>query len=394
MTICNSNHLSLASGSLEPGNTSAKMSLSGVFNNRNGVYLNELTLFVAHFNAIPNFIHEINIDCKKVNAWMVKNYSAEIRDHYFNKRYYNGSKKAELDDVFYFLFEDLLIDVDTARSTVRFLFRKTDQTKVEEMISGVRRFKKRTGNSEIQLITQSAAGLTTNPLNISKPKMDIGMNYNDDFMEVHQTILRRLSRKNDKGLVLLHGKPGTGKTSYIRYLISLIKKRVIFLPPNMAAAITNPELISVLTENPDSVFVIEDAEKIISDRNQEGHSPVSVLLNISDGLLSDCLNIQVICTFNTDISRIDQALIRKGRLIARYEFKELTVEKSRQLSHKLGFHSEINSSMTLAAIYNQDEQDFNPVQNCIRVHLFLLSHGFNSHFSTASQKSGDIQVIG
>jgi hypothetical protein len=86
------------------------------------------------------------------------------------------------------------------------------------------------------------------------------------------------------------------------------------------------------------------------------------LLNISDGLLSDCLNIQVICTFNTDISMIDQALIRKGRLIARYEFRELTVEKSRQLSNKLGFHSEITSSMTLAAIYNQDELDFKPVQ--------------------------------
>jgi hypothetical protein len=347
---------------MEPGKTSAKMSLSEVFNNRNGVYLNELTLFVAHFNAIPNFIHEINIDCKKVNAWLVKMHGAEIRDHYFNKRYYNGSKKAEFDDVFYFLLEDLLIDVDTARSTVRFLFRKTDQTKVEEMISGVRRFKKRSGNSEIQLITNSTIGLTTNPLNISRPKMDIRMNYNDDFMEVHQTILKRLSRKNDKGLVLLHGKPGTGKTSYIRYLISLVKKKVIFLPPNMAAAITNPELISILTENPDSVFVIEDAEKIISNRNHEDHSPVSVLLNISDGLLSDCLNIQVICTFNTDISMIDQALIRKGRLIARYEFRELTVEKSRQLSHKLGFRTEITSPMTLAAIYNQDEQDFNPVQ--------------------------------
>ena len=54
---------------------------------------------------------------------------------------------------------------------------------------------------------------------------------------------------------MLHGKPGTGKTSYIRYLIASVKKDVIFLPPNMATAITNPGLITILIDNPKSVFV-------------------------------------------------------------------------------------------------------------------------------------------
>ena len=56
----------------------------------------------------------------------------------------------------------------------------------------------------------------------------------------------------------------------------------------MAGAITDPGLISILFDNPNSIFVIEDAENIIVDREREGHSPVSALLNISDGLLSDC----------------------------------------------------------------------------------------------------------
>ena len=165
--------------------------------------------------------------------------------------------------------------------------------------------------------------MVTKSLEILKPRLSIEDNYNDDFAEIHQTIIKRLSKKNDKGLVLLHGKPGTGKTSYIRYLISSLKKNVIFLPPNMAGAITNPDLISILIDNPNSIFVIEDAENIVIDRSRNGRSPVSALLNISDGLLSDCLNIQIICSFNTDISRIDSALMRKGRLIAKYEFKEL-----------------------------------------------------------------------
>mgnify|MGYP001324575953 CR=1 FL=1 len=59
---------------------------------------------------------------------------------------------------------------------------------------------------------------------------------------------------------------------------------------------------------------------------------------------------------------IDSALMRKGRLIARYEFKELTIEKSRRLSEKIGFNSEIDTPMTLSSIYNQSEMDFIPAK--------------------------------
>ena len=126
----------------------------------------------------------------------------------------------------------------------------------------------------------------------------------------------------------------------------------------MATSITNPELLTFLIDNPNSIFVIEDAENIIVDREQNGYSPVSTLLNISDGLLSDCLNIQIICTFNTDISKVDAALLRKGRMIAQYEFKELETVKAQALSKKLGFDRIITNPMTLTEIYNQEEQDF------------------------------------
>jgi hypothetical protein len=198
-------------------------------------------------------------------------------------------------------------------------------------------------------------------MDISKPKLSIKDNYNDDFLPIHKTILSRLQKKNDKGLVLLHGKPGTGKTSYLRYLIAQTKKDVIFLPPNMAASITDPGLMGVLIDNPNSVFVIEDAENIVIDRNRSGSSSVSALLNLADGLLSDCLNIQIICSFNTDLSRVDNALMRKGRLIAKYEFLELEQLKAQALSNKLGFSSTIDKPMTLTAIYNQDEADFQPI---------------------------------
>ena len=222
------------------------------------------------------------------------------------------------------------------------------------------------GTKTIKLLV-SGNGITTFSQKIIPPKLSIEENYNDDFQLVHRLILKRLSTKNDKGLVLLHGKPGTGKTSYIRYLTSKLGKDVIFLSPNMASALTNPELLKLLIFNTNSVLVIEDTENIISDREHHGNSPASVLLNISDGLLSDCLKIQIICSYNIDLSKIDKAFLRKGRLIARYEFKELSMEKASNLSLKLGFTSTIHAPMTLAAVYHQEEMDFNqpPVRTSI-----------------------------
>src|ERR1035438_2804665 len=85
---------------------------------------------------------------------------------------------------------------------------------------------------------------------------------------------------------------------------------------------------------------------------------ISMLLNLTDGLLGGNLGIKIICTFNGNFHKIDSALMRKGRLIAKYEFKELEIEKAKTLSQKLGFTTLLNSPMTLTAIYNQEEKDF------------------------------------
>ena len=256
-----------------------KLNINEIFSDRSYSTINEYKLYLACFSKIPNITHEIDIDCSKAHLWLVENYQKDIKDCFYNKRYFKRSTSPIYDDIFYLMFDDLLIDFDTNCSTVRFLYRETNLAKVEELMTGVKKFKarKKRDKPEISLLVVSRNGIDTKSLTVSKPKLSIEDNYNSDFKEIHQTIIKRLSTKNDKGLVLLHGKPGTGKTSYIRYLISCIKKNVIFLPPNMASEITNPNLVSILIDNPNSIFVIEDAENIIMDRNKEGASPVSAL---------------------------------------------------------------------------------------------------------------------
>jgi hypothetical protein len=334
-------------------------------------------IFFAYFHIVPNWIQLEDIDCRKANAWFLEQHGNEIMECNYTKRVFPMTKTFEYDDIIYIVFDDLMIYFDTGSDEVTFLFRKTNAAKMDELITAIKKFRKRASYQvpKIRLLVSSTHGVDTKTMPINKPKLSVDDNYNDSFLPIHQTIIKRLSQKHDKGLVLLHGKPGTGKTSYIRYLITKVKKPVIFLPPNMAGEITSPGLMDTLIDNPNSIFVIEDAENIIVDRNKRGGSPVSALLNIADGLLSDCLNIQLICSFNTDLSQVDDALMRKGRLIAQYEFTELEATKAQALSNKLGFTTVITKPMTLTAIYNQKEDNF---QHIKRKHTIGFSHNNNA----------------
>jgi len=55
----------IRSNSFNLETTTSKTNLADVFGVRMEGYINELNLFIAHFNRIPNFIHEKNINCKR-----------------------------------------------------------------------------------------------------------------------------------------------------------------------------------------------------------------------------------------------------------------------------------------------------------------------------------------
>lgn len=228
---------------------------------------------------------------------------------------------------------------------------------VAEVTALMSRFKVRERRKplEINLVVAGSYGLDLRSMEIKRTKLNLDLFYEDEFKKVDEVIQQRLRKKEDKGIVLLHGLPGTGKTTYLRYLIGRIKKRVLFLSPAIAQDLMNPEFIELLVDNPNTVIVIEDAENIIRDRRTSSGSSVSNLLNISDGLLADFLNVQLICTFNSPLTMVDSALMRKGRLIAKYEFGRLSVEKAQALSNYFGNDTVITKPMTIAEIANPHE---------------------------------------
>lgn len=186
--------------------------------------------------------------------------------------------------------------------------------------------------------------------------------YNEDFVDVYNIIIDNINISNESGIAILHGEPGTGKTSFIRHLIHKCDKRLIFFPPKMADLISSPKLIPFLREYKNSILIIEDAETILRTREAGENTAVSNLLNLGDGILGDILSIQVICTFNAPAQYVDPALFRDGRLIASYEFGPLSADKATKLSTKVWGDDACKTftePATLAQVFNKPAPKLN-----------------------------------
>ena len=318
-------------------------------------YLNAKEVYLRYFQALPDISDIRSIDGEKMyEAFKQKFGHLTVQETRYQT--YSRKKKGYGFDTVYLVLHNRCI-VEFGSSYCDLLHDKGQGAFINEVTLLAAGFTERTKREpqEINLIVKSGNGLKLQPMEVKRTRLDLDLFYEDDFKAVDEVIRKRLKQKQDKGIVLLHGLPGTGKTTYLRHLIGKTSKRVLFLSPSIAGDLMNPDFLNLLIGNPNTVLVIEDAENIIMDRKASPNSSVSNLLNISDGMLSDCLNVQIICTFNSELTLVDSALLRKGRLIARYEFGRLGINKAQRLSDHLGYDRVIDRPMTVAEIANQHE---------------------------------------
>jgi len=321
-------------------------------------YVHTYNLYLITHKVIPS---RITFHHEKENK-LVQKIEREFSDRILNRHYMRysipGIKNHFFSHIVFIMENQVMIDIELA-GEVGILFNETSEKIALEYEKKLRPRLQKKKESKINMLTEGHFGCDLTPLVVKKPDIDLAINYNDGFTDVHKLVLKSLKKKNQSGIILFHGNPGTGKSTYIRYLINLLNKKIIFLPPLLAASLESPGMTRLLTENKNSIFIIEDAEQLIKSREVTADSKISMLLNLTDGILGESLSTTFICTFNTELKNIDEALLRKGRLIASYKFEELAFEKLLKLKEHLGLEDfKVEQGMVLSDLYHTMENRF------------------------------------
>lgn len=210
-------------------------------------------------------------------------------------------------------------------------------------------------------ICASQSGYYLEKANVKCPQdFDVSKLYNDSFIKEDEKIQKFIEENGKSGLVILHGAFGTGKSSYIKHLINKHPdKKFVFVPSMSIRNLGSEAFGSFLTTLNEHIIILEDCENAIRDRKGMGDaSAVSLLLNMTDGILGDDLNMKFICTFNDDMKTIDSALLRKGRCISKYEFTELSKEKAQALLKERGIEALVDKPLTLADVFHYEDDDY------------------------------------
>jgi hypothetical protein len=315
--------------------------------------INAGQIFFSRFEQIPHTFEMYEVDIKKIREWLEANFSDAIIGRHKREKYSEKDGEEMLSTIY--VFKDEIV-LEIAANMMQMTYGDGAKLK-EELLEGIKAFVNKE-KSGISMIVQSKMGLMPKDLEIKKQDVDLSLHYNDGFDAVDEQLKRELSDENGSGLYLLYGAPGTGKSSYIKYLIHQVNKRMVFLPPKVALNLDDFALTDFLLDNRNIILVIEDAEELLKADNNARTSAISMLLNLTDGILGDGLGIKIIATFNTELHQIDPALMRKGRLKLMYEFNKLNIPKSKTLLSHLGVEKEVQNPMNLSEIYYLEEHQY------------------------------------
>lgn len=184
----------------------------------------------------------------------------------------------------------------------------------------------------------------------------LDLHYGTGFAEWAERFVKGLPQN---GLSILRGKPGTGKTSFLRHLICTLgdTHRFYYVPVD-AFGLLQTQMTGFLAKErkrfPEAhlVLVLEDAEQLLLNRREFRDGLASSLLNFTDGFVGDLVRAHLICTINSEVKDLDEAVLRPGRQRFFREFDLLKWEQATALAESMGVELTEKRSYSLAEIYH------------------------------------------
>jgi hypothetical protein len=253
-----------------------------------------------------------------------------------------GREEINLPSEFYYTSDAAEVVYDMMKNIINFGKNLLDSRKKESGKINVR----------YSIATTDPRGINTSEKLVVVDRIDLD-EFNEDLPDSE---INSFLESDKSGILVFHGEPGCGKTSYIKRLISQ-HKDMKFVYCSLDIIQNSALFRNFVIENAEKKLVIitEDCETILKSRGISGATNiVSDILNISNGLIGDFTKTKFIFTFNMDTKQIDEAILRDGRLACEYEFRPLQGEKLINLANKLGkevTEEEIRKGLTLANIY-------------------------------------------
>jgi AAA+ ATPase superfamily predicted ATPase len=214
---------------------------------------------------------------------------------------------------------------------------KKVQSIIEELNDCLVDFCEEETNNLNTISLSAQSGLEIEPIELDDDFENFDHYYSSDTNKSVEKLIKKI-KKSNKGLSVLYGERGTGKTSVINYIAGKLDRIVIFIPNNLIEhTINNPDFRKFIKKFHKPVIVLDDCEITLSDFYNRTNLTTSNILQMVDGFLSDTMEVNVICIFNTDEEDdIDEALLECNSLIDVIEFEYLSGEEAEELSKVVG----------------------------------------------------------
>lgn len=260
-----------------------------------------ISFHVLKRNQIPSKFIVSNVDSKLWNKWIAK-VEQEFQWLPENRIVWMDDNPQSFNNRSYILHLEhgITFRCDTTQESVKMFYDHESNAKtVERFKTELKELQKTDTKFEIGFLQSDLGSLRLKFRKFTPYEEDLTKFLGDEVESLRKEMVACISNKNDSGLYLLHGQPGTGKTSFIKTVLSKVKNKAIYITPGFAEHLSSPDLIGVLMDHPGSVLVIEDAETALMKRQADNTNAVSNLLNLTDGFPADFLKLNIICTFNT-----------------------------------------------------------------------------------------------
>jgi len=266
----------------------------------------------------------------------------------------------EIEDV-YFVFSSGYISIQKSGPYIVCILCSMDSIDFERFKSiidnGMKELEKEPKGRIFSLVT-NGNDMKIVPIGVTKLPFE-KENYNEEVIGDLEHAISDINSTNPCGkLTILDGVPGTGKTSLVRMLTDVINRPFILVQAHNIINWAGPAIINLLLNTRDEfewplVFVIEDADECLVPRKEGDMNAISVLLNMSDGILGSVFDIRIIATTNALIEDLDTAILREGRLCRRIKVGPLGVKQSNKVYQRLSKKddSPFLKEATLAEIY-------------------------------------------